>query len=101
MAQYGLRMPMECASPSRSRILGPTPLGAAPGHIDANGMRGPAGGAYLVRNEGSAVTVELRRAALAAQTGRRVHVTGKVVPSENATVPRRSGSPGDAGESVG
>jgi len=46
-----------------------------------------AGGAYLVRNEVSAVTVELRRAALAAQTGRRVHVTGKAVPSENATVP--------------
>jgi hypothetical protein len=45
-----------------------------------------AGDAYLMRDEVSAVMVELRGDAMAAQTGQRVQVTGKVVTSEGAAV---------------
>ena len=45
-----------------------------------------AGNAYLMRDEVSAVMVELRGAAMTAQTGQRVQVTGKVVTSEGAAV---------------
>jgi hypothetical protein len=44
------------------------------------------GKAYLMRDEVSAVMVELRGGAMAAQTGQRVQVTGKVVTSEGAAV---------------
>jgi hypothetical protein len=46
-----------------------------------------AGSVYLMRDEVSAVTVELRGAEMAAQTGKRVQVTGKVVSSEYPAVP--------------
>ncbi len=46
-----------------------------------------AGSAYMMRDEASAVTVELRGAEMAGQTGKRVQVTGKVVPSERAEAP--------------
>jgi hypothetical protein len=45
-----------------------------------------AGGAYLMRDEVSSVMVELRGAEMAAQTGKRVQVTGKAVLSESAAV---------------
>jgi hypothetical protein len=45
-----------------------------------------AGIAYLMRDEVSAVMVELRGDAMAAQPGERVQVTGKVVTSEGAAV---------------
>ena len=45
------------------------------------------GKAYLMRDDVSAVVVELRGDALAAQTGQRVQVTGKVVASKGAVGP--------------
>jgi hypothetical protein len=45
-----------------------------------------AGKGYLMRDEVSAVMVELRGAEIAAQNGKRVQVTGKVMSAEGATV---------------
>ncbi len=44
------------------------------------------GSAYLMRDEVSAVTVELRGAKMAAQTSQRVQVNGKVMSSEDTVV---------------
>jgi len=46
-----------------------------------------AGNNFLMRDEVSAVTVELRGAEMAAQAGKRVEVTGKVAISEDAAAP--------------
>lgn len=45
------------------------------------------GGGYTLRDEASAVTVELRGADVADQVGKRVHVTGAITPSQRALAP--------------
>jgi hypothetical protein len=46
-----------------------------------------AGGGYTLRDEASAVTVELRGTEVANQVGKRVHVTGEIAPAQRALAP--------------
>ena len=55
-------------------------LGQAKGATVLTGCVTKAGGLYLLRDEVSGITVELRGAEVASQVGQRVEVTGSVVP---------------------
>jgi len=60
-------------------------LGPASEAVMLTGLIVKAGERYTLRDEASAVTVELRGTDVAGNTGRRVHVNGSIVPSERGS----------------